>query len=179
MDNDLIGKAILDVGSSRKGFFAREVERRFPNARAFNLDYELREPLTSQERGKTIFQIGRFAFKRLEPFDTRSRNIAGLFTQLPFQDGSFDLVISMYAVSFWLQTRQLENEAYQEIIRVLRPGGKAYIAPAQRLSNDGRCLVITPDTLTEAMSDIPLQGVSAEVIRPSLFTTPRLIITKT
>lgn len=42
---------------------------------------------------------------------------------LPFEDGSFQLVISRGSVPFW----ENQEKAFREIFRVLAPGGKAYI----------------------------------------------------
>lgn len=55
--------------------------------------------------------------------------MSGLFTALPFKDASFDVVISSAAMPLYLNTPDQIRRSFQEVARVLRKGGKAYIGP--------------------------------------------------
>ncbi len=60
---------------------------------------------------------------REKGLEDRLSAVVGVAEKLPFPDGSVDLVISRGSIFFW------ENpaEGLREVVRVLRPGGKAYI----------------------------------------------------
>lgn len=53
----------------------------------------------------------------------RARSLQGKVQEIPLPDGAIDLVISRGSVPFWTDLPL----AFQEIHRVLRPGGKAYV----------------------------------------------------
>ena len=53
----------------------------------------------------------------------RSRFYRADVVSLPFEDRSFDLVISRGSMFFW----EDQERAFSEILRVLKPGGKTYI----------------------------------------------------
>ena len=56
-------------------------------------------------------------------FDKKSQIVLGNVENMPFEDGVFDLVISRGSVSFWKK----QHQAFYEILRVMKPGAKAYI----------------------------------------------------
>jgi len=56
--------------------------------------------------------------------------IAGLAQELPFKSNIFDSVLSSWAIPMYLEKNRKEYEtSFREIARVLKPGGKAYLAP--------------------------------------------------
>ena len=56
-------------------------------------------------------------------FEHRSRIFRGNVEEMPFADAEFDLIISRGSVPFW----ENQKKAFQEILRVMKSGGKAYI----------------------------------------------------
>lgn len=61
-------------------------------------------------------------------------SIAATATNLPFKDNSFDTVVSVFAIPMYLQKESYEK-AFLEISRVLKPLGKAFLAPLKGFSD--------------------------------------------
>lgn len=56
--------------------------------------------------------------------------MAGLVQELPFRDESFDVEVSLYGGIHYLPYLESEyRSAFKEIIRTLKPSGKAYLFP--------------------------------------------------
>jgi len=76
-----------------------------------------------------LFDISPYALKvadnRIESndFDGRMKTVLGNVENIPFEDGTVDLVISRGSVWFW----EDQVKAFKEIYRVLSKGGCAYI----------------------------------------------------
>lgn len=104
-DNELPAEAeVLEVGSGG-GFNAEALLRRFPNWRLTATDYD---PDMIELAGRRLARFGDRA--RLEQADA---------TALPYDDASFDIVLSigvLHHVGAW-------EKALTEGARVLRPGG--------------------------------------------------------
>jgi ubiquinone/menaquinone biosynthesis C-methylase UbiE len=98
---DLTDKCVLDVGCG-KGRFARVLQERNPKADIWGLDI-------SEEMLRFV----------PAPIHTR----AGLMTELPFADSTFDCV---YATESLEHAVEIER-AIDEMCRVLKPGGKLVI----------------------------------------------------
>lgn len=62
-------------------------------------------------------------FARAKHLEDRLLAVVGVAEQIPFPDNSVDLVVSRGAIFFWKDP----VKGLQEVYRVLRPGGKAYI----------------------------------------------------
>ncbi len=105
-DEDLRGKTILDLGSGQQQKFAIEVKEKIPGAKVFSLDADLAD---SQ--------------------DKKSAGVVGLFSKLPFADQSFDIIVSVAAMPLYLHNQLEIEEAFREVVRVLRKGGKAILEP--------------------------------------------------
>lgn len=67
----------------------------------------------------------RLASKNIESLQVmdRVKTIKGRLAAIPFGDGTIDLIISQRSVFFWNDRRRI----FQEIHRVLAPGGIAYV----------------------------------------------------
>lgn len=107
-EEDLIGKDVLDLGSGPESRFAQEAEKNLPNTKVTSLD---------------------FSFEGAEQVGSKPQKVRGLFTQLPFADDSFEVVISAFAMPFYLHNQEQISNAIREVIRVLRKGGKAHLGP--------------------------------------------------
>lgn len=75
--------------------------------------------------------------------------------RLPFQDGSFDLVVSTLGVHHW----RSPAEVMAEVHRVLRPGSESW-------NYDARILGLTPQELKEAiaLTPFPVQSLRYEAV---------------
>jgi len=96
-------RAVLDLGTGT-GLAAVELKKRFRSAAVTAAD--IAAPMLQVARGRSRFW---------RPI----RCVEADAEQLPFEDGSFDLVFT----SLMLQWLQPPDRALQEIRRVLRPGG--------------------------------------------------------
>jgi ubiquinone/menaquinone biosynthesis C-methylase UbiE len=114
-ESDIEGKKILDLGSGPESTFAEEVEEKMPNTKV------------------TIFGFDADRVDRDDPSneieDNYPDSVKGLFTKLPFEDASFDVVVSSAAMPLYLTKEEQVREAFREVVRVLKSGGRAFIAP--------------------------------------------------
>jgi ubiquinone/menaquinone biosynthesis C-methylase UbiE len=108
----------LDVGTG-PGHVAVEVIRGRPGLRMVGLD--LAAPMVKQARRYAAW--ARFDGRALWPQADGHR--------LPFADGVFDLVFSSFALHHWGDPLLVLNE----MARVLRPGGRYYVADVCRQPN--------------------------------------------
>ena len=111
-----LGSFVLDLGSGLGESFALGAQKR-------GIDVVSVNPKLSEEelRRKTESAVS---------LDTsyRRKAIAALAQGLPFKDNCFDSVISLYAVPVYLLHDEYEG-VFREIIRVLKPGGRAFLHP--------------------------------------------------
>jgi ubiquinone/menaquinone biosynthesis C-methylase UbiE len=108
----------LDLGTG-PGYVAAEVARRRPSLRLIGLD--LAAHMVEKARRYA-------AWTRL---DGRAMWPQADAQRLPFADGHFDLVFSSFALHHWHEPLQVLNE----VARVLKPGGRYYIADLCREPN--------------------------------------------
>jgi arsenite methyltransferase len=110
---------LLDLGCGR-GAVLMTAARRLPRGRAVGVDlWRVRD-----QSGNSAEATRRNAF--LEGVDGRVEVETGDMVDLPFADGSFDVVVSMTAVHN--VGRDRVDRAIDEAVRVLRPGGRLLIA---------------------------------------------------
>ncbi len=100
--------AELGCGGGRN---AKELLRRFPDAKLTALDYSEISVEKPKETAKSEIAAGRCTVVR------------GSVDKLPFADGQFDLATAFETVYFW---PGLEN-CFGQVARVLRPGGVFWI----------------------------------------------------
>jgi len=72
-------------------------------------------------------QVGR-ASKRLARFGGRVRVVEGSALALPFEDGGFDVVVSVASIKHW----PAPETGLHECVRVLVPGGRLVVIEADR-----------------------------------------------
>jgi ubiquinone/menaquinone biosynthesis C-methylase UbiE len=102
------GAAVLDVGTG-PGVLLVELAARRPDLRLTGVDLSA-DMITA-------------ATRNLAPYGERSHARVGDVTDLPFPDGSFDLVVSSLSLHHW----DRPEAAAAELARVLRPGGRITI----------------------------------------------------
>jgi ubiquinone/menaquinone biosynthesis C-methylase UbiE len=112
------GSLVLDVGTG-PGYVAVELARRRPGLRVVGLD--LAAHMVAQAAGRSA----RVAL------DGRALWPQGDGHRLPFADASFDLVVSSFALHHWRDPLRV----FDEIARVLAPGGQFYLADVCREPN--------------------------------------------
>lgn len=98
------GAALLDVGTG-PGVLLVEIARRRPDLTLTGLD--LSPDMVDAAR------------RNLRPYADRADARVGDVTDLPFPDGSFDVVVSSISLHHW----DRPEAAVPELARVLRPGG--------------------------------------------------------
>jgi len=99
------------------------------------------------------------ATRNLDRFGFRTTAQVGDVTNLPFPDGSFDLVVSSLSLHHWDEP----EAAVPELARVLRPGGRVQIydfpiAPFDTLANTARdrsLLITEPPARTPIRTGLP------------------------
>jgi ubiquinone/menaquinone biosynthesis C-methylase UbiE len=101
---------VLEIGPGPGGLALRLVER-LPNLHLVGLDID---PAMVERASARAAAAGH---------EDRARFRVGDVSALPFDDESFDLVVSTFSVHHW----ERAEEGFGEIRRVLRPGGRALI----------------------------------------------------
>lgn len=94
---------VLDVGSG-PGVLASEVAQRCPSGQVVALD---QNPDRSRQAGMRLARFGGYA-------------LVGDAVDLPFEDGSFDLVYCRFLLEYLPEPER----AVREMVRVCRPGGR-------------------------------------------------------
>ena len=114
-DPTQIGASILDIGVGQNARFVRE----------------------ARKKGYHVVGIAPFLTQDGKPQDLRTVRrhktegtiVQALASALPFADESFDTCVSLYTLSYigpYLMSESA-SQLYPEAIRVLKPGGRAYI----------------------------------------------------
>jgi ubiquinone/menaquinone biosynthesis C-methylase UbiE len=109
----------LDVGCGR-GLLLTAAARRVPRGKAVGIDIWQAEDLTGNRPEATLENA------RLEGVADRVEVRTADMRQLPFPDGTFDVVVSNVAIHNLYQPAERQR-AIAEIARVLKPGGWALI----------------------------------------------------
>lgn len=121
---EFLGENVLDLGSGKRATFAKEAAER--GIRVFSLSPALIDRHYRNVLKEALKEDKEFKKKMGKLF------LAGLAQELPFKSNSFDSVLSVYAVPHFIKRDAKDQEdTFREIIRVLKPGGKAYLAPVQ------------------------------------------------
>ncbi|OGC55657.1 hypothetical protein A2797_01155 [candidate division WWE3 bacterium RIFCSPHIGHO2_01_FULL_48_15] len=125
---ELKDKTVLDIGSGKHETFAKEAAQK--GANVISINPYLKFPGYREEllKGPDAWErfVARFRAKAKEPNGNRS-SIAALGQDLPFKDEVFDIVTSVFAVPHYLTDESDVVRSFDEIARVLKPGGKAFL----------------------------------------------------
>ncbi len=119
--SEMKGKTILDIGSGRGDFHDRVSAL---GVKVFSLNPEFK-------KGKNA--------KYAEQILHKQGDVGARAQELPFADNSFDSEFALYSIPFHLPRFGKEGDekffyeeferSIEEIVRTLKPGGKAYIFP--------------------------------------------------
>jgi len=129
--DDLRGKKILDIGSGLNQL-ANELK-------PLGIDIISLDPFygLSREEREAIYKSGyedgpeklKELLDQLESENSSSSLVAGRSEALPFDDESFDLIISHYGSPFYAEDGEKVEKFFSEQSRVLKSGGEARVYP--------------------------------------------------
>ncbi|GEM_PF-3582332 len=110
-----LGKNVLDIGSGEEERFAGE-------AKQFGINVVSLNPhlMRDKDRKRVVANP-----------EWQRRSVAALAQNLPFKENYFDSVVADWSVSHYLEDPSEIKKVLLEIMRVLKPGGKAFIYPLQ------------------------------------------------
>ena len=120
ISKEVLGETVLDLGAGYSTDFSRYAAKKGIKVHSLSESF-------SDERYRKLLKehVGKKSKKKF-PF------VAGLAQELPFKSNSFDSVLSLWAIPAYLETSKEEYEAaFKEIVRVLRPGRRAYLGPVK------------------------------------------------
>ena len=150
-----IDGSVLDVGCGGGGFLSR-LSGRYPYAMLFGVDISEEALTMTAEVNRDVVDGGGLELRRASVDD------------LPFDDGSFDMVTAMETYFFWPDL----EEGLREVARVLSPGGVLAIGSELRFGSgdDDRVremcqtygMAIVPDE--EIIGILDSVGIDAEAI---------------
>lgn len=134
LDEDLEGKKILDIGSGPSHKFGTEAEKKYKDTKVVSLDYSFDQSKLEYQDDFDHSPRGKLKIDDKSPGNTRGEMLVkGFFTRLPFKIGSFDLVVSSAAIPLYLSKEEEISKAIEEVIRVLKEGGKARLGPVSHV----------------------------------------------
>lgn len=150
---------VLDVGCGR-GLLLLGAAKRLPDGRAVGVDVWSAADQSGNRREATLANAeAEGVAKRVEVVDADMR-------ALPFDDGSFDAVVSSIAIHNLPEERDRER-ACQEIARVLRPGGRVAVLD---LRGTGAYVIAFEDA---GLADVARSGRSFLMYPPVRVVTAR------
>lgn len=114
------GERVLDVGCGR-GLFLVAAAKRLGTGRAFGIDIWKAEDQSGNKPAATKMNTS------IEGVADRADVMSADARQLPFRDGSFDVILSNLCLHN-IHGKEKRLRALKEIARVLRPGGSVVIS---------------------------------------------------
>jgi SAM-dependent methyltransferase len=117
-----LGTTVLDLGSGMDEKFSKEASER--NIHVVSLNPKLLRSMNINEAKAPYNNI-----------EWQKKSVAALARNLPFKDCTFDSVVAVESIPQYLEdTYESYYDAFREICRVLKPGGKAFFNVAVYLS---------------------------------------------
>jgi ubiquinone/menaquinone biosynthesis C-methylase UbiE len=125
-------ETVLDVGCGR-GLLLIGAAKRLPKGRAFGLDLWSQYDLSDNRASATLINAD------LEGVKDRVEIQNGDMREMPFTDARFDVITASLSIHniYNVEGRQ---KAIQEIVRVLKPGGKVALLDMQHVKKYARYL---------------------------------------
>jgi SAM-dependent methyltransferase len=113
-------EAVLDVGTGR-GLMMIGAAKKLASGKGVGIDIWSKKDLSGNSMKKTLLNA------EIEGVRDRIDVQSGDATAMNFADGSFDVVLSNLCIHN-IPTGEARDQACHEIVRVLKPGGKAVIS---------------------------------------------------
>ena len=128
---ELEGKKVLDIGSSSTQRFADEAAKHKVTVVSLSPDLRLKEYRKRiEEHKKNKPKVSRLWSKmQWDSHKWKELAIAAVAEDLPFKDNSFDAEVGLMSITNYWQNLDQYKRGFAEIIRTLKPGGKAYLYP--------------------------------------------------
>jgi ubiquinone/menaquinone biosynthesis C-methylase UbiE len=105
---------ILDLGAG-PGLLSVEIFRKMPQATIIGIDPLIK--MLSLAKGN----VKNADFQTFEP-------VIGVSENIPLKDNTVDIIASRFSLPYWTQP----NKSFQEMMRVLKPGGKVVLEALNR-----------------------------------------------
>jgi len=125
-------ESVLDVGTGR-GLLMIGAAKKLSTGKAVGIDIWSAKDLSGNALEKTLLNAA------IEGVRDRVAVQSGDATAINFPDGSFDVVLSNLCLHN-IPTRAARDKACREILRVLKPGGKAIISDFIRTADYAKAL---------------------------------------
>jgi arsenite methyltransferase len=113
-------ETVLDVGTGR-GLMMIGAAKKLASGKAVGIDIWSKKDLSGNSMEKTLHNA------EIEGVRDRVDVLSGDATAMNFADGSFDVVLSNLCIHN-IPTKEGRDQACREIVRILKPGGKAVIS---------------------------------------------------
>lgn len=120
-------ETVLDVGTGR-GLLMIGAAKRLTSGKAVGVDIWSKGDLSGNSRDKTLHNV------ELEGVSSRVEVKSEDASAMKFSDGTFDVVLSNLCIHN-IPTREGRDQACREIVRVLKPGGRAIISDFKNTAN--------------------------------------------
>jgi SAM-dependent methyltransferase len=148
-EKELKGKFVLDIGAGTTQKFAKQAAKKGIKVVTTNPE------LTNKFYRLAIDQREWWQLRKPE----RPLSVAALGQNLPFKNESFDAITSLIAVPHYLpDDNQVIHQSFQEMLRVLKPGGKAYLCFNKRELIDQELVKLEAagvSVISEELADYP------------------------
>jgi len=142
---------VLDVGCGR-GLLLNAAARRLATGKAIGIDLWQSADQTGNRLETTLTNA------QAEGVANRVEVKTGDMRKLPFEDKTFDVVVSSLAIHN-IRDKDGRDKAVREIARVLKPNGQAALL-------DFRCTDQYAQTLQELWSEVKLSGLQFQMLPP-------------
>lgn len=124
---------ILDIGCGRGLLLIGAAKKLNNNGKAVGLDLWRNEDLANNSKERTLENV------ELEKVSNRVEIVSGDMTKMDFPDNTFDVIISNMAIHN--VPAIYRNKTFQEINRVLKPGGRIAIIDFQYTKDYKKTLI--------------------------------------
>lgn len=174
-ESDWKEKKVLDLGAGSGGIVAKQLKDQGINENVISLS-----PHYQDKNNKYI------TFEALTPeeFENQKKTgqevkgkdlVAGYVEDLPFKDKSFDLIVSVLGVPFYLNSLEDYKKAFSEIYRVLCAGGEGRFNPAFAISQGGHSKEMDREEIIKILQDI---GFTTDIIPDTIDMLSDTLIVK-